>query len=148
MLQGFSTSIYGLCEVSSVELMKQSVRDTLLTVLSRAQLFDLLSWFYLSACGLATYQTETETLDLKFFRTIATERDAILNLTLLLFGMNSKDVLPRLESLFSQKMTEIFANQGVKDPRVPLEYDELDVAASLDSMTNPGEKIIDELYEH
>ena len=71
-----------------------------------------------------------------------------MNLTLLLFGMNAKDVLPRLEGLFSQKLTEMFANQGVKDPRVPLEYDELDVAASLDSMTNPGEKIIDELYEH
>ena len=97
---------------------------------------------------MATYQAETETLELKFFRTIATERDAILNLTLLLFGMNAKDVLPRLEGLFSQKITEIFANQGVKDPRVPLEYDELDVAASLDSMTNPGEKIIDALYEH
>ena len=62
--------------------------------------------------------------------------------------MNAKDVLPRLEGLFSQKMTEQFASQVVKDPRMPLECDELDVAASLDSMTNPGEKIIDELYEH
>ena len=66
---------------------------------------------------------------------MAIERDAILNLTLLLFGMNSKDVLPRLENLYSEKTTESFACNGLIDPRMPLGSEEIDVAASLDSMT-------------
>ena len=55
VLQGFNTSIYELCEIASVDGMKQSVKDSLLTCLSRDQLYELLAWFYLSALGLASY---------------------------------------------------------------------------------------------
>ena len=92
------------------------MRDTLLATLSRPQLFELLAWFYLSALGLATYKSDLNKLDLNFIRSIAIERDAILNLVLLLFSggrlNNSKDLLPRLERLYSDKLTEIIAAKG------------------------------------
>ena len=55
LVSGFSTSIYGLCEMSSIDLMKQTVKATLVATLSRAQLFELLTWFLLSASDLVNY---------------------------------------------------------------------------------------------
>lgn len=56
-------------------------------------------------------------------------------------------MLPRLEQLYSKQMTKVFAERGLKDPRLPLYQDTMDVANVLESMTCPGERIIDELYE-
>ena len=107
--------------------------------MDQSQIYEMLVCLYLSMTRSANYRENQLILQLN--RTVATERDALLNLFLMLCPDSiSKLMLPRLEKLYSNKLSEYFQEEH-KDPRDAFPEPKLDVSLMLSMMTSSVENI-------